>query len=58
MAAELAELRRENTALRRRLEEASHFVHQPYGPSPMLPAATPSATVPPRLRTLCSGHDN
>ena len=43
MAAELAELRRENTALRRRLEEASHFVHQPYGPSPMLLDATPVA---------------
>ena len=33
MVSELAELRRENAWLRRRLEAQSHFVHQPYASS-------------------------
>lgn len=53
MVAELGELRRENALLRRRLEEASGFVHQPYGaglpPSASQGPVGPSPSPPPSL---------
>ena len=58
MVQELAELRRENVLLRRRLEEVSGLVHQPYASGPVsvvgLPArptslaASSSAELPPQ----------
>ena len=49
MAAEMAELRKENILLRRRLEEASGFVHQPYMPPPgsLLPGGADGAGASP-----------